>query len=229
MSRLLVLGDIHGAYRALEQCLERSSFDPTTDQLMVLGDVCDGWPEVHLCIQRLLEIPSLIYILGNHDSWALQWMQTGEASEIWLDQGGQATVNCYAEGVPAAHQEFLEKASLYHLHQESLLFVHAGILPEVSLEDQDESIFLWDRSLFNLATRMKFHGQEEQVGPFKEIYIGHSPTVRVGYHTPIQSGNIWMMDTGAAWDGCLTIMDVHSKEFFQSDIVQELYPGIKGR
>ncbi|NJN40909.1 MAG: hypothetical protein HC811_00350 [Flammeovirgaceae bacterium] len=44
--RRFVLGDIHGAYRALRQCLERASFSYDEDLLIALGDVSDGWPDV---------------------------------------------------------------------------------------------------------------------------------------------------------------------------------------
>jgi serine/threonine protein phosphatase 1 len=37
------------------------------------------------------------------------------------------------------------------------------------------------------------------------------------------------MDTGAGWSGVLTIMNIETKEFFTSDPVPVLYPGIEGR
>ena len=40
--RTFVMGDIHGAYNALLQCLKRSGFDYENDQLIQLGDVADG-------------------------------------------------------------------------------------------------------------------------------------------------------------------------------------------
>lgn len=33
------MGDIHGAYKALQQCLERSKFNYENDKLIQLGDV----------------------------------------------------------------------------------------------------------------------------------------------------------------------------------------------
>ena len=33
------IGDIHGAYKSLVQCLERSKFDYNNDRLIVMGDV----------------------------------------------------------------------------------------------------------------------------------------------------------------------------------------------
>lgn len=50
------IGDIHGAYKALIQCFERSGFDRESDRLIVLGDVCDGYSEVQQCIDELLEV-----------------------------------------------------------------------------------------------------------------------------------------------------------------------------
>jgi serine/threonine protein phosphatase 1 len=37
------------------------------------------------------------------------------------------------------------------------------------------------------------------------------------------------MDTGAAFTGSLSIMDVNTKEFWQSDPLPTLYPDEKGR
>ena len=36
------MGDIHGNYRGLLQCLEKSNFDYDNDKLIQLGDVVDG-------------------------------------------------------------------------------------------------------------------------------------------------------------------------------------------
>jgi len=37
------------------------------------------------------------------------------------------------------------------------------------------------------------------------------------------------MDTGAAFQGRISVMDVQSKKYWQSDMVQQLYPGEIGR
>ena len=50
VGRTFALGDIHGNYKALKQCLERSNFDYDNDTLIFLGDVCDGWTDVYKCI-----------------------------------------------------------------------------------------------------------------------------------------------------------------------------------
>ena len=64
---------------------------------------------------------------------------------------------------------------------------------------------------------------------YKEIFIGHTPVIRFGESTPMNFKNIWNVDTGAAFTGKLTIMNVDTKEFWQSDPLPSLYPDEKGR
>lgn len=80
--KIMTVGDIHGNYKALKQCLQRASFNYDKDTLIVLGDVCDGWAYVDKCIDELLKVKNLRYILGNHDQWALEWAINGLQKEI---------------------------------------------------------------------------------------------------------------------------------------------------
>jgi serine/threonine protein phosphatase 1 len=45
----------------------------------------------------------------------------------------------------------------------------------------------------------------------------------------MQGCNVWNIDTGAAFTGKLTIMDIDTRQFWQSDPVKNLYPGETGR
>jgi serine/threonine protein phosphatase 1 len=226
MGRTFVIGDIHGAYRALIQCLDRSGFNREVDLLISLGDVCDGWPETKRCIDELLRIQNLIYILGNHDTWLLDWMKTGQIENIWYVKGGEASIHSYVGSlIPKTHISFLESAKLYHLI-DNRLFVHAGIDPSMKLEKQSADIFLWDRMLARKALNHMVKGEQMKLSGFDEIYVGHTP---VTYPHPVKACEIWLMDTGAGWSGCLSMMDIETKQFFVSDKVTELYPGIKGR
>ncbi|MCB0491611.1 MAG: metallophosphoesterase [Cyclobacteriaceae bacterium] len=221
MPKTFVVGDIHGSYRALLQCLEKSRFNYQKDTLICLGDVADGWPETRQAIDELLKIESLIYVLGNHDFWALDWMDTGYANDTWLIQGGQATIDSYEDKVPADHFQLLKSALPYYIHRNEL-FVHAGISIESPIERQGIQTFLWDRSFAQLAK--KKHPQK--LTSYNSIYIGHTP---INKNTPIQYGEVWMMDTGAGWSGRLSMMNIETQECFVSDPVPELYPGIEGR
>jgi serine/threonine protein phosphatase 1 len=75
--RTFVMGDIHGAYKALLQCLERVSFDKDKDSLIQLGDVADGFEQVYDCVEELLKIRNLVAMKGNHDEWLNQFYRAG--------------------------------------------------------------------------------------------------------------------------------------------------------
>jgi serine/threonine protein phosphatase 1 len=64
---------------------------------------------------------------------------------------------------------------------------------------------------------------------YREIYIGHTPVTQIGKTVPIQIANIWNVDTGAAFTGVLTVLDIDTKEFWQSEPLPNLYPNEKGR
>ena len=64
---------------------------------------------------------------------------------------------------------------------------------------------------------------------YKEIYIGHTPTTRFNKYDPMQAANVWNIDTGAAFTGKLSIIDIDTKEVFQSDTLMHLYPNEMGR
>lgn len=226
MKRVFVIGDIHGAFRALHQCLERARFDYESDHLIALGDVCDGWPETKACVDELLRLKNLTYLLGNHDTWALDWMTSGRIEPVWYDQGGKATMESYRDGIPSSHVDFFRRALPYYI-LENKLFVHAGIDPFRPLEKQDEETFLWDRTLASLVLgRREPPARDKKVSQFDEIYIGHTP---IPNRAPFHSLGVWLMDTGAGWSGVLSMMNIDTCETFISDPVPSLYPGVVGR
>ena len=49
------------------QCFERAKFDYKKDRLIVMGDVCDGYPDVKQCTDELLKIKHCDLVIGNHD------------------------------------------------------------------------------------------------------------------------------------------------------------------
>lgn len=225
MRRVFVIGDIHGAYRALRQCLERSGFNYEQDHLISLGDVADGWPETRAAVDELMKVQNLTYILGNHDWWTLQWMLTGRVEEIWYLQGGKATIDSYGDNPPDKHIAFFSDALLHYVI-ENKLFVHAGIDPLRPLDQQNKDIFLWDRTLASLALDLYGKTEGRKLSTFDEIYLGHTP---IPYPEPVHSMGIWLMDTGAGWSGVLSMMNIETKEMFISDPVPTLYPGVEGR
>lgn len=222
MSRFFALGDIHGAAKALEQVLDRSPFDPLQDTVVLLGDVVDGWPETRECVDILLDIPNIIFILGNHDEWFREWMRTKITQPIWTEQGGRATLESYKyREPPSEHVDFFESARDYYLDEErNFFFVHGGWPYGNSPENMSGDILRWNRTLWSKARR-----EQEPITKFDKVFIGHTA---IGYE-PVKMGDVWNLDTGAGWAGKLTIMDVDTEEYWQSDFVQDLYPEATGR
>lgn len=46
---------------------------------------------------------------------------------------------------------------------------------------------------------------------------------------PMNAANVWNIDTGAAYKGPVTVMNVETKEFWQSDDAYTFYPNENGR
>lgn len=224
MSRTFVIGDIHGAHKALMQCLERSQFDYANDHLICLGDVCDGWPETKHAIEELMTIKNLTYLLGNHDFWTLEWMREGFVDEVWEEQGGAATMKSYSSHIPVEHIEFLEKAHHYVV-RDKRLFVHAGIDTRIPIEHHTLQILLWDRNFARIVLDLHAKELDGNLTGYDEVYIGHTPVTA----PPVHACEVWLMDTGAGWSGVLSMMNVETKELFMSDPVPQLYPGVVGR
>jgi serine/threonine protein phosphatase 1 len=256
--KIYILGDIHGAHKALVQCLERSGFDRNLDTLIQLGDVVDGWSGVYECVEELLTIPNLISIKGNHDQWIDEWISTNHHPYDWT-QGGESTLKSYCDkfnksyykkydsfntdlngyDLPESHRSFFKNQIKYYRDDNNNLFVHGGFNRDYLLSEHiDPSEFWWNRDLFNSAMSYE-GGNKKGVFRMKEqlnnIFIGHTSTTywcdykKQKITNPIKAANVYNLDTGAGYDGKLTIMDLETKEYFQSDLVRELYIGEVGR
>lgn len=239
--RTLAIGDIHGGLRALTQVLERANVTDS-DKLIFMGDYVDGWSEsaqVIDCLMTLSETNSCVFIKGNHDIWCEQWLADGTVNDIWYLHGGKETIDSY-EGYSyenkQRHLDFFEAMPVYHIDEEERLFVHAGFtsMHGVMRETHRET-FYFDRTLWEMALTMdKRIAENSELYPnrlkhYKEIYIGHTPTLNYHKYKPMNVVNVWNVDTGAAFTGSLSALDINSKEVFQSDTLPILYPNEMGR
>lgn len=244
MRRKLVIGDIHGGLRALHQIFERAKVT-SEDTLIFLGDYVDGWSESPQVIDFLMELDKTndcIFIRGNHDELLWDWF-TGNKAEIdeamWFKHGGEATILAYStisEEIKKTHIEFLNNLKDYHLDNQNRLFIHAGFTNMNGIQHEYfPKLFYWDRTLWEAALSLdETIPEDSDYYPkrfllYDEIYIGHTPVTRIGETTPVHKACVWNMDTGAAFKGPLTIMDVDTKEFWQSEPLDQLYFNEKGR
>tara|TARA_R110002167_G_scaffold13570_8_gene56228 strand:+ start:4712 stop:5437 length:726 start_codon:yes stop_codon:yes gene_type:complete len=239
--RTLVIGDIHSGLRALEQVMLRAGVTGE-DQLIFLGDYVDGWSHAVETVQFLMDLQKThqcVFLRGNHDELCHDWLVEGKDNPMWLQHGGEATMKSYGKvngTTLKTHISFYEALINYHLDASNRLFLHAGFtnLRGVDFEYFSKT-FYWDRTLWELS--LSLNPELSLDDPFypkrlihySEIYIGHTPVTRIGKTTPQKAANVWNIDTGAAFKGPLSIMDVDTKEVWQSDPVYRLYPGETGR
>ena len=221
LGRTLVMGDIHGNLQAYQQCMERSQFDLEKDTLIQLGDVSDRHPHTAEVVEELLQIPSLVAIRGNHDSWTRNWLLSGNLDTTWLENGGYVTLKSYERNAKSIqieeHKTFFEQTQVdYFVDSENRVFVHGGFAHQDGPQyESDSSICNWDRSLWSNALSAK--QKPALLENFNEVYLGHTPTLNWYSREPMQAFNVWNLDTGAGTSGPLTIMDMESKEYWQSD------------
>jgi serine/threonine protein phosphatase 1 len=249
--RTLVMGDIHGNWKALCQCLDRSGFDRSRDTLIQLGDVVDGYDQVRECVEELLTIEHLIAIRGNHDAWFLDYICYGQHPDRWR-QGGYNTARSYLRpldkehlvmrdgngyrtalnpgDIPETHKRFFNRQLLYYLDDNNRCFVHGGFDRRMPFAGQPPDIYLWDRSLWEEA--LSFQAAARGEGPcgrfrcvtsFADIFIGHTETLCWHTDQPMKGGPVHNLDTGAGSRGRLTIMDLATGTYWQSDPAPTLY------
>ena len=239
--RTLVIGDIHSGLKALEQVLERARVT-TDDKLIFLGDYVDGWSQAVETVNFLIDLSqthNCCYLKGNHDELCMDWLVQGEDNPVWLQHGGAATAASYRKAdktMVEEHIGFYKELVNYHLDSKNRLFLHAGFTNLKGVEHEYfTKTFYWDRTLWELA--LSLHPEVDsshkyypkRLLNYKEIYIGHTPVTRIGKTIPQNAANVWNVDTGAAFKGPLSILDVDTKEVWQSEPVYTFYPGEAGR
>ncbi|MEJ2583745.1 MAG: metallophosphoesterase family protein [Robiginitalea sp.] len=236
-----VIGDIHSGLRALKEVLQKVNPRPE-DLLIFLGDYVDGWSDAAETIDFLISLQkhkTCLFLRGNHDDLCLQWLREGAYNPLWLQSGGEATRKSYAgigQATRRAHVRFLESLENYYRDSANRLFLHAGFTSQKGVQQEYYAKnFYWDRTLWETALSLNPGLKPEdphypaRLKLYTEIFIGHTPVTRLGQQTPYKAANVWNVDTGAAFKGPLSVLEVGSKKVWQSRPVHLYYPGEQGR
>lgn len=240
--RTFAIGDIHGGLRALIQVLNKLELKEG-DKIIFMGDYVDGWSESAQVVQFLLQLSkkfTCIFIKGNHDVWCQNWLKDkNDVNPSWFLHGGKETMESYerfSDEEKQEHLAFFENLPLYYIDKENRLFLHAGFTSLHGVEkEKHQEYFYLDRSLWEMLLALdKSIAKDSMFYPkriqhYKEIYIGHTPTTNYNEPLPINIANVWNVDTGAAFKGKVTGLNIDTKEFVQSDNLPSLYPNEKGR
>ena len=182
--------------------------------IVFVGDYVDRGPASRGVVQRLLALRAsdtleVRTLKGNHEQAMLQFLGDAARGPEWVSYGGGATLSSYgvpppaldaddaaweaarqafAAAIPEAHLDFLWSLEL-SVAAGDYLFVHAGVRPDVPLDEQKESDLLWIRDDFLSAP-----------GPFGKVVVhGHTPREEA-FVGPCRIG----LDTGASMTGVLT-------------------------
>lgn len=231
-SVIYAIGDIHGESGKLDLLHSMIRVDASRrvakrKVVVYLGDYVDRGRDCAGVVERLAGDPlpgfETVFLKGNHEEFLLHFLETGDTSSGWFHNGGLDTLGGYGvevrghslwrrdsgelrdaleEKLPSGHRQFLEALRLYHVEGD-YLFVHAGIRPGRSLEDQTVADMLWIRN--------KFLDSEEDHGLM--VVHGHTPR-----DLPEVRPNRIGIDTGACYGGKLTALALEgeSRDFLQA-------------
>lgn len=172
--RYYVIGDIHGRldlFEGLALAIEQDILDsePADCTVILLGDLVDRGEDSRgvLATAREWQQRRKVRILvGNHEQMFLDSFEDTDVLRHFLKHGGRETVLSYGLDKKTYNRGTLEEVQAMMraaIPQEDLefmagfeeyvvagdyLFVHAGILPEVPLEEQRRHDMIWIRDGF---------------------------------------------------------------------------------
>ena len=173
--RLIAIGDIHGEIEKLNNLIKKLKIK-SDDTIIFLGDYIDRGLYSKQVVDKLIELSSYCnceFLMGNHE-YDLLKMLKGDiyAKHFFFEDGGRQTIDSYGsiENIVKVHGDFFNNLKTYYL-TDKYLFVHAGIRPDINLEEQDLFDMLVIRDNFiNYKHKLK---QKVVFGhtPFKKPYI----------------------------------------------------------
>lgn len=226
---LITLGDITDGWPYVYECVEELL--TIKKRIDIIGNH-DAW------FRSFLDT-------GIHPDW---WQQGGQGtinSYIRFKIKDNALLNeeffskrsLNPVDIPDTHWQFFHQQILYYKPENGQLFIHAGFDRHQLLNDQKQynpEVFYWDRELWGQALSAS-HGPKLKIKErVKEIFIGHTHCAKESLvsfamnfkdpiYAPKKADIIINLDTCAGSYGRLTIMDVDTKEHWQSDLVTEIY------
>jgi len=165
---IYAIGDVHGCYRLLKaleaKIVEDAAGIEGEKWIVCLGDYIDRGNSSAMVLDHLIARPPAGFrrfcIAGNHEHIAYDFIRNGNYTNGWLDFGGRETLASYGLYEPSTQAARLGRQLASHIPEEhidflarlptmvalpGLCFVHAGIDPNRTLQDQDEEVLLWSR------------------------------------------------------------------------------------
>ena len=151
-NRIIGITDIHGELGKLESLLEKLDLTPD-DTIVFMGDYIDRGKNSKGVIDKIISLSDFckcVYLKGSHEYAYLNARKGDEYYKyLFWNYGGVQTVESYGsfENIYNVHGEFLESLLPYY-ETEDYFFIHAGLRPNIPLEEQQEEDFFYIRSEF---------------------------------------------------------------------------------
>lgn len=213
-NRLFAIGDIHGCFNSLKELIEEKIQLTLNDRVVFLGDYIDRGPKSKEVIDYLVELQAkgfdIIALSGNHEQMLLDAWQEEELVDLWMMNGGAATLKSFglkaAAHLESPYIDFFKSLRLY-VEIENYLFVHAGFNDELEHPYEDTYHMIW-------KCRQKY------VNPLlegKTIVHGHCTIQAATCDERIKNNDrVINLDTGCVYAdfkgyGRLTALELHSR------------------
>ena len=214
------VGDIHGCYDKLMGKLSDIKFDFHKDRLISVGDLVDRGPDSVKCL-NLLKEPWFHAVSGNHEDMMVSTFRRQWPSDNYMRNGGKWFFH-----LPYEQQEELTLLADTKMTLVIEVETDIGIIGVIHANAPDD----WqkyhqlndDEDFFDDALvedtiwgRSRIYGnQDGRVKGIDYVVVGHTAVVYV-----IALDNIVYIDTGAVYDGSLTILSVNEVANYAGKVV----------
>lgn len=124
------IGDIQGSFTQLQRLVDQINFDPATDRLWFVGDLVNRGPASLSVLRFIKSLGSKArVVLGNHDLFLL-----GVAEDIVSLRRKDTIQDVLAAEDRSELVKWLRRQPLHH-REGSFLMVHAGVLPQWTIDE----------------------------------------------------------------------------------------------
>lgn len=206
MSRTIIVGDVHGCIRELEDLLSYVGYGGR-DRLVFVGDLVVRGPKSRdvVALARALNARA---VRGNHEDRLLRW-RTSRRDAQPLKIG--SLTRRAAESLKPRDWEYLEAMPLWlDLPEHGVRVVHAGLRPNTPIEEQPARTLLYIRSLGQGGLPIELRGEQSWAQAYEgppHVVFGHNAQLE-----PEVAPHATGIDTGVVYGGRLTAMVLRDGE-----------------
>ncbi|MGE8029009.1 protein-serine/threonine phosphatase [Enterobacter mori] len=197
-----VVSDIHGCYQWLMDALKRLHFNPYEDLLISVGDIIDRGPDCVKCLQ-LMDEKWFRAVRGNHEQMALDAIENNDFA-LWMSNGG--IWFSALEDKRNALRLLNACRDLPHIIE----ITCANGLNVIAHADYPAAEYVWNkpvsaqRVLWDRDRLMGFMvGKGQGIKGADHFWFGHTPLDK-----RYDFNNLHYIDTGAVFDGFLTLVQL---------------------